>query len=195
MTSQLVWSQSESRVKVETSDWTFQWSRKHLKLWKQTICLTRMTSECLERRQWCSVIQTKMLNIYKMSVFVYSSDLCLTPSPCSTCCCTSYTRPLEGDRGQSLLQDCAECFCRNIICWVQVSYEVNETLSWWWNMILSPHRWCLSKLILFKLQKSRKKIVKTCKNLSFSQVNLKIYEKVFHNFICFICVCLSFGFN
>lgn len=130
-----------------------------------------------------------------MSVFVYSSDLCLTLSPCSTCCCTSYIRPLEGDRGQSLLQDCAECFCRNIICWVQVSYEVNETLSWWWNMILSPHRWCLSKLILFKLQKSRKKIVKTCKNLSFSQVNLKIYEKVFHNFICFICVCLSFGFN
>lgn len=195
MTSQLVWSQSESRMKVETSDWTFQWSRKHLKLWKQTICLTLMTSECLERRQWCSVIQTKMLNIYKMSVFVYSSDLCLTPSPCSTCCCTSYIRPLEGDRGQSLLQDCAECFCRNIICWVQVSYEVNETLSWWWNMILSPHRWCLSKLILFKLQKSRKKIVKTCKNLSFSQVNLKIYKKVFHNFIFFICVCLSFGFN
>lgn len=195
MTSQLVWSQSESRMKVETSDWTFQWSRKHLKLWKQTICLTLMTSECLERRQWCSVIQTKMLNIYKMSVFVYSSDLCLTLSPCSTCCCTSYIRPLEGDRGQSLLQDCAECFCRSIICWVQVSYEVNETLSWWWNMILSPHRWCLSKLILFKLQKSRKKIVKTCKNLSFSQVNLKIYKKVFHNFICFICVCLSFGFN
>lgn len=145
MTSQLVWSQSESRMKVETSDWTFQWSRKHLKLWKQTICLTLMTSECLERRQWCSVIQTKMLNIYKMSVFVYSSDLCLTLSPCSTCCCTSYIRPLEGDRGQSLLQDCAECFCRSIICWVQVSYEVNETLSWWWNMILSPHRWCLSQ--------------------------------------------------